>query len=580
MTFEENGIYLKGTSGQEKTTCPKCSCGRRNSSDKCLAVNIDEGVWHCHHCGWKGSLKKVFKSLKKPEVVPMPTLPEKPETNIPEKVYQWFEDRGITRLVVDDAKIGYKNRWIQFPFYKDGEVVNIKSRTADKKFRQEKNAEKCFYRFDHMQGMETIIITEGEMDALSLVQAGFTNVVSVPDGATAPNSKPSDRKFSYLISAEEHLMNAEKVILCTDSDGAGQHLRDELSRRIGREKCCRVNYPDDCKDMNEVLVKYGEERILEIVSSAYPYPIDGVVMIEDVIDDAIDLFNTPEHLGLSTGWLDLDENYRISLSEVSVVTGVPNMGKSEWMDALMINMVQLYGWKFGIFSAENFPVKHHLLKLVGKFSKQAFWGDDKMPEDVARASMNVLNDHIKFIGTQESSVTIESIMEQAKILNYRYGLNGLVIDPWNTIEHKFGDGENETNYVSRVLSQLNTFAKINEIHIWVVAHPRKMENGADRKPLVPNPYDISGSANWFNKADNAITIHRHRSLDDDYVGVHVHKIRFQYKNGKPTTGSEPAKLNYNVRTGNYETYIPRVKEDIFKENRKDKTNDTKDTLFA
>ena len=96
----------------------------------------------------------------------------------------------------------------------------------------------------------------------------------------------------------------------------------------------------------------------------------------------------------------------------------------------------------------------------------------------------------------------------------------------------------------------------------------------------PTAYDISGSQNWFNKADNAITIHRHRSLDDDYVGVHVHKIRFQYKNGKPTTGSEPAKLNYNVRTGNYETYIPRVKEDIFKENRKNKTNDTKDTLFA
>ena len=396
-----------------------------------------------------------------------------------------------------------------------------------------------------------------------MVQAGFTNVVSVPDGATAPNSNPSDRKFSYLISAEEHLMNAEKVILCTDSDGAGKHLRDELSRRIGREKCCRVNYPDDCKDMNEVLVKHGEERILDIVSGAYPYPIEGVVTIEDVADDAIDLFNKPEHLGLSTGWIDLDDHYRISHSEVSVVTGVPNMGKSEWMDALMINMVQEYGWKFGIFSAENFPVKHHLLKLVGKFAKQPFWGDNKMSEEVARSSMNVLNDHIKFIGTQESSVTIESIMEQAKILNYRYGLNGLVIDPWNTIEHKFGDGENETNYVSRVLSQLNTFAKVNELHIWVVAHPRKMENDANRRVIVPSPYDISGSANWFNKCDNSVTIHRHITQDEDYVGVHIHKIRFQYKNGKPTTGRPPVKLSYNIGNGTYGTYIEEFKENLF-----------------
>lgn len=566
MTFEENGIYIRETSGQEKTVCPECSNSRRKSKDKCLSVNIDEGVWHCHHCGWKGSLKK-FKSLKKSDVAPIPTLPEPPKTKIgtflPDNVYQWFEGRGITRSVVNDAKIGYKDRWIQFPFYKDGEVVNVKSRTADKKFRQEKNAEKCFYRFDHMKGMETIIITEGEMDALSLVQAGFTNVVSVPDGATAPNSNPSDRKFSYLISAEEHLMNAEKVILCTDSDGAGKHLRDELSRRIGREKCCRVNYPDDCKDMNEVLVKHGEERILDIVSGAYPYPIEGVVTIEDVADDAIDLFNKPEHLGLSTGWIDLDDHYRISHSEVSVVTGVPNMGKSEWMDALMINMVQEYGWKFGIFSAENFPVKHHLLKLVGKFAKQPFWGDNKMSEEVARSSMNVLNDHIKFIGTQESSVTIESIMEQAKILNYRYGLNGLVIDPWNTIEHKFGDGENETNYVSRVLSQLNTFAKVNELHIWVVAHPRKMENDANRRVIVPSPYDISGSANWFNKCDNSVTIHRHITQDEDYVGVHIHKIRFQYKNGKPTTGRPPVKLSYNIGNGTYGTYIEEFKENLF-----------------
>ena len=277
------------------------------------------------------------------------------------------------------------------------------------------------------------------------------------------------------------------------------------------------------------------------------------------VDEAIDLLNTPEHLGLSTCWNDLDEFYRVSPSEVTVVTGVPNMGKSEWMDALMINMVQEYGWKFGIFSAENFPVKHHLLKLVGKFAGKPFYGEEKMSEEIARNSMEILDDHIKFIGTQENSVTIASIMEQARLLNYRYGLNGLVIDPWNTLEHKFGDGENETNYVSRVLSELTAFAKISELHIWVVAHPRKMENDVNRKPVVPSPYDISGSANWFNKADNAITIHRHRSEDDDYVGVHVHKIRFQYKNGKTGVG----KLNYNVRTGKYETYIERPEENLF-----------------
>ena len=556
MTFEEHGIFLRDSSGQSKVQCPKCSHRRTKTSDPCLSVNIDEGVWHCHHCGWKGSLKKKFKPLTISET-------EKPifkhKTELPKKIYKWFEDRGICKTVVDAEKIGYSNRWIQFPFYKDGEVVNIKSRTADKKFHQSKNAEKCFYRFDYMKGMETIIITEGEMDALSLVQVGFTNVISVPDGATAPNSNPSDRKFSYLLSAEEHLMNAKTVILCTDSDGAGNHLRDELSRRIGREKCFRVNYPDDCKDMNDVLIKYGEDKVTDIVSNAYPYPIDGVVMVQDVEDDAIDLLLRPEQMGLSTGWSGLDGVYRVSKSEVTVVTGIPNMGKSEWVDALMINMVQDYSWNFGIFSAENFPVKHHLLKLVGKFTGKPFWGEERMGENTARTAMQLLNDHIKFIGTQEDTVTVESILEQSRLLNYRYGLNGLIIDPWNTVEHKFRDGENETNYVSRILAKLNTFAKVNEMHIWVVAHPRKMENGVDRKPLVPTPYDISGSANWFNKCDNAITIHRHRNEEQDYVGVHVNKIRFQHKNGKPGT----AKLRYNLKNGKYNEYIEEFKENLF-----------------
>ena len=111
-----------------------------------------------------------------------------------------------------------------------------------------------------------------------------------------------------------------------------------------------------------------------------------------------------------------------------------------------------------------------------------------------------------------------------------------------------------------MLSELNAFAKINELHIWVVAHPRKMENDVNRKPVVPSPYDISGSANWFNKCDNAITIHRHKNRDEDYVGVHVQKIRFQHKNGKPGSG----KLNYNVKTGKYIHYEERPRESLFK----------------
>jgi len=555
MTFEDYGIFVKNDYGQEKVPCPQCSHLRRKQGDPCLSVNIDEGVWNCHHCGWSGSLNNRVERIKEK---PIEKPKEKPSTDLPEKVVKWFMDRGISEQILIDEQIGFEDRWIHFPFYKDGEIVNIKSRTADKKFKQTKNAEKCFYRFDSMRGMDTIIITEGEMDALSLVQSGYQNAVSIPDGAISPNSRASDLKFSFLLSAEEQLMNATTIIIAMDDDPAGYAMRDELSRRIGREKCCRVSYPSDCKDMNDVLIKYGEERVQELVTNAHPYPIDGVIAINDIVEDTIDLLNKPDHLGLSTGWSGLDPHYRVSPSEVTVITGIPNMGKSEWMDALMINMIQSQLWKFGIFSAENFPVKHHMLKLLAKFTGKPFYGQERMTDDIARNGMDILDDHIKFIGTQEENVTVESILEQARILNYRYGLNGLIIDPWNTVEHKFRDSENETNYVSRILATLNTFAKIHEIHIWVVAHPRKMENDADRKPVVPSPYDISGSANWYNKCDNCITVYRHKNEDEDYVGIHVQKVRFQYKNGKPDT----AKLQYDLQTGRYYNY-EQFRENLF-----------------
>ena len=550
-TFEQVGIHVNGHYNQEKTLCPKCSHNRTKSHDRCLSVNIDEGVWHCHHCGWKGSLNKGIKMVERPTT----------EVNhdLPEAVILWFEDRCINEQTLINEDIGYSNGWIQFPYYKNGEIVNIKSRTRDKKFKQEKNAEKCFYRWDAMRGRQTIIITEGEIDALSLVQTGFDNVVSIPDGAISPNTKGSDLKFSFLESAEEFFMEAETIILCLDSDAAGKTMRDELSRRIGREKCYKVEYPSDCKDVNDVLVKYGEERISEIITNVYPYPIDGVVTIGDVKNDAINLLLKPDTKGLTTGWTTMDDYYRVSPSEVTVITGVPNMGKSEWMDALMINMVQEHGWKFGVFSAENFPVKHHLLKLVGKFTGQPFWGDSRLSEETASNAMDVLDDHIKFIGTQEDSVTVESILEQARLLNFRYGLNGLIIDPWNTVEHKWNNGENETNYVSRILATINAFSKMHELHIWIVAHPRKMENDTNRKPMLPTPYDIAGSANWYNKCDNCITVYRHKDDDDDYVGIHVQKIRFQYKNGRPGTG----KLNYDTKTGTYGTYIARDTKPLF-----------------
>ena len=551
MTFEEKGIILPShiTSGQYYTVCPQCSNQRKKRDDRCLSVNLDEGIWYCHHCNWKGTLGNISEIMKE-EIVPIKY--EKPK--LPREIIKWFEGRGIFHDTIENENIGYKKDWISFPYYKDGKVVNIKYRGRGKKFKQEYKSEKCFYGFDSLrEDADKIVICEGEMDALSVIESNnqtmgiLSNVISVPDGAPPPNSNPSDLKFSYLESAEKYLMSAKKIVLAVDNDSAGIKLQKELSRRIGRERCFTVEYPDGCKDMNDVLIKHSPAKVMEIIRNAKPYPITGIVSVSDVMDETMKLLEKPEHKGLTTGWDSMDSIYRVSTGEVTAITGVPNHGKSEWMDALLINMIQMHLWKFAIFSAENRPVRYHLLKLLSKFTNKPFTGDNKMSNEEAKMALDVLDDRIKFIGTQEDDVTVDSILEQARILNYRYGINGLLIDPWNTVDHKFETGETETNYISRMLSKINAFVKLHDIHTWIISHPRKMEVSSDGVVTVPTLYDISGSANWYNKIDNGITIHRHRTNDDDYVCIYVGKIRHQYKNGKPGV----AEFEYNTTTGRY-----------------------------
>ena len=556
MSFSDYGINIPSyATTQAKVICPKCSPSRRKKTDPCLSVNIVKGVWNCHHCSWKGTLNKKEQIIEEEVIVPI----KYNKTELPKEVTDWFTSRGISEDTLLKEDIGFDKGYIKFPYYKDGKVVNIKYRGKNKKFKQEYKSEKCFYRFDSLKKYtkeyknDKIIICEGEMDVLSIIESNskvlgtLTAIISVPEGASPPNSKPSKLKFSYLESAEDYLMSANKVVLAVDNDPAGIGLQKELSRRIGREKCYIAEYPKGCKDMNEVLMEHGHKKVMDVIKNAKPYPVNGIISVSDVKDETMKLLQTPEHKGLSTGWYHMDDTYRVSTGEVTAITGVPNHGKSEWLDALLINMVQSNLWSFAIFSAENRPVRYHLLKLLAKFTNKPFVGQDKMSSKEADMALNILDDKIKFIGTQEDDVTIDEILDQARVLNFRYGINGLVIDPWNTVEHKLRSTETETNYISRMLSKITAFAKLYDIHIWIVAHPRKMEVDQDGRVSVPTMYDISGSANWYNKIDNGITVHRHRTEKDDYVGVYVGKIRHQYKNGKPGV----VEFNYNINTGRY-----------------------------
>ncbi|CAJ1963040.1 unnamed protein product [Sphenostylis stenocarpa] len=426
---------------------------------------------------------------------------------------------------------------------------------------------------------------EGEMDKLAMEEAGFFNCVSVPDGAPPSVSSkdlPSpeeDKKYQYLWNCKDELKKATRVILATDGDPPGQALAEELARRIGKEKCWRVRWPkkgklDNCKDANEVrynlhaqvplrlnlttysqvLMYLGPDALKEVIENAELYPIRGLFNFRDYFDE-IDAYyhRTLEYeIGVPTGWSNLNDLYNVVPGELTIVTGVPNSGKSEWIDALLCNLNEIAGWKFALCSMEN-KVREHARKLLEKHLKKPFF-NERYGQNVERMGVEEfeqgklwLSDTFSLIRCEDDSLpNIRWVLDLAKAAVLRHGVRGLVIDPYNELDHQRPSNQTETEYVSQMLTLIKRFAQHHGCHVWFVAHPRQLHNWVGGPP---NLYDISGSAHFINKCDNGIVIHRNRDPEAgpmDQVQVCVRKVRNKVAG---TIGE--AILWYNRTTGEY-----------------------------
>lgn len=552
-----------GRDGEISLTCPECSADRKagNKKAKCLSVNASKGTWVCHNCGWTGGLTP----QKFGQTPVVPTVPKKeyskPPAELPEQLAAQqlpppilsflTNDRGISPEVLARNKISARVVWqpkrekevmsIAFPYYRGTELVNVKYRDLSKNFTQEKGAEQILFGLNDIQPVT--IIVEGEMDKMAVETAGFENCVSVPNGAPPPNTANYSSKFDFLESSAEQLATVQQFILAVDNDAPGKRLEDELSRRLGLEKCLRVEWPADCKDANDVLLKHGQEALAECIINAQPYPIEGLHTIKSRKSAIKDLKKNGLPGGLSTGLDTLDQYYTVRQGDLCIVTGIPGMGKSEFLDQLLINLARLHGWRFAMCSPENQPIDLHVVKLVEKYAGKNF---KAIPEAELDRILDWLDEHFTFI-LPEEEVTLDSILEKATALVLRKGIQGLVIDPWNEVEHQRGDKLSETEYVSLCLGKIKRWNRKHNVASWIVAHPTKMGKDINGKVEIPTLYSISGSANWRNKADVGITIHRNPTNPNDRtVQVHIQKVRWKIV-GKVGL----AELIYDYKSGCY-----------------------------
>ncbi|THU55910.1 hypothetical protein C4D60_Mb11t11630 [Musa balbisiana] len=448
-----------------------------------------------------------------------------------EEVIAYFKRREISaetlrRNGIKQQKNGKKIA-IAFPYRRNGTTVSCKYRDFSKMFWQ----------------------VEGEIDKLSMEEAGYLNCVSVPDGAPAQVSKEP------LAAAE-----ASRIILATDADGPGQALAEELARRLGKERCLRVKWPEKsatevCKDANEVLMLYGPDALKKVVENSELYPIRGLFQFSDFFHEVDAYYHQTQgfELGVSTGWRALDELYTVMPGELTIITGVPNSGKSEWIDALLCNINENHGWKFALCSMEN-KVREHARKLLEKHIRKPFFNasyggsTERMTVQELEQGKKWLNDTFHLIRCEDDCLpSIKWVLRLAKAAVLRYGVRGLVIDPYNELDHQRPPNQTETEYVSQMLTMIKRFAQHYSCHVWFVAHPRQLQHWTGGPP---NMYDISGSAHFINKCDNGIVIHRNRDAKVgplDGVQVCVRKVR-----NKVVGTIGDAFLSYNRITGEFE----------------------------
>jgi twinkle protein len=300
-----------------------------------------------------------------------------------------------------------------------------------------------------------------------------------------------------------------------------------------------VDYPAGCKDLNDVLMRYGAERVAATLNEVRQYPVRGLYRLRDY--PALQALPT-----FSTGWETVDRHLLVFVGEFMVVTGIPGMGKSTWVLNLLINLFRRYQWRSAVFSPEM-PVVPHLRDKLRRIVDDANADDANADQLIDEAFVFIDADPTG--ESDDGDFDLAWLIDKATDAVLRDGIRVLVIDPWNEVEHARRREETTTEYISRSIRQLKRFAREYGVAVIVVVHPTKDVNdkGSVR---VPTLYDVDGSAAWFNKPDHGVCIHRPDPYRDE-TSIFAQKVRFE------KTGEKgEVRMAFNRRTSRYSALNP------------------------
>lgn len=497
------------------TYCPFCQ-GGKNKDKYTFALNMDNLTYNCKrgNCNKQGTFYQLCKAFgevadtgyerKQPK-----KIYKKPETerkSLTKKALEYIKSRGISqesiekRQVVSDCKGN-----IVFPYYENKELVMLKFRKPEKykgkgmKAWRSKGGKPILWGVDLCDTTKPLIITEGEYDAMALDTVGIENVVSVPSGA---------EDLTWIDESWDFLQGFNKIILFGDNDEAGQKMIKNIIVRLGEDKCFVAEF--EGKDANELLYRQGAGAIKEAIKNAKLPKIEGLLNLADIAP--LDISNL-ERVKSNIRWLDGAVG-GFAMGELSVWTGKRGEGKSTFLGQMLIEAIEqsfnvcAYS---GELRADYFQYWIHL-QMAGKDSITKYFDEvrgreiayiDKETVRKLKAWYNGrfwLYDN-SYTGNNAENRGILKIFEYAA---KRYNCKVFLVD--NLMTSKFDTG-NDSNYYrqqSNFVGELVNFAKSYNVHIHLVAHPRKT------KETLSND-EISGTGDITNRADNVFSITIDRS---------------------------------------------------------------------
>jgi twinkle protein len=513
--------------GKKEGTCPFCSADRKpeNRKAKCAMYDWERGLGTCMNCDEVFQLH-TFQRKGASDKTYVKPVQEYNGTELSDKAIKWFKGRGISQSTLQRLRVSEGSEWmpqtsnventIQFNYFINNELINIKYRDGRKNFKLVKGAEKVFYNIDSTIGHEYVVIVEGEMDALSFVESKVDSVVSVPNGATL-----NRLNLDYLDGCIEYFDDKPKIIIAVDQDEAGQNLQQELIRRFGAETCYTIDF-NDCKDANEYMLRYGGSMLKRLVDTANPVPLENVVTLKDVNNELQEFIHEGFKPGYQVGLDNFDSIFSTYTGQFITVTGVPSSGKSDFVDRMVVGYQMKYGWKTAFASPENKPTFLHTHKLIRKIGE---WMPRK--EDIGTEKWNqvteLVDDNFYFI--ENERYDLDSVLAKGAELVKRKGIKCLVIDPYNKVKMNGASAMSIPDATMEYLTRIEAFAKKHDVLVIVVAHPTKMYKKDDGTVDEPTMYSIKGGGEWYDASYHGLLVHR--NYTNKTVKVKVLKVKFQ-----------------------------------------------------